>query len=200
MYNVEQLIEQSIDVDDFSDEYYDLLDKLAVDRELTNKFIESFKEKLPTFNKYNIGKVLMLLNSLIISREVQLNELYPMILDLMYKDFSYDVSWGYRFVRLLIKIKGNKEPVFDDILNRTDMNNKVSVGISVCSLYEFCDGLTNIPVEKVSKFLDIVYECSVKNKDDKMLKLVIEDFLLPIINNNRYAKYYHKFKVMGIGS
>ena len=179
------------------DGYHDKLEIIAGSEVYLNDFREVLKENLSSLNRRNILVVVSMLQELILN-QAKLEALYPVILELMYKEASYDFSISPRIARVLIKIRGEDITVFKDITENTDESDPVSVSISVCALYSNYPNFEGIPEATISRFLEKVYICLRKNKGCNDLKLAISSNLLPILQKNDYMGYCGKFSEEGL--
>jgi hypothetical protein len=185
LINIDKLIRYSLSSQaQFNDSYHDLLDKIVDDEILMQSFTQFFVDKNEIIDSTNVAKVTMLLNNVILNREKKLIKLYPVILRLMYEEYSCNPSLAMRFTRLLVAIKEDKQQIFTDILHNTNDKDTKSVSISIFALeYLFADKqvIQQIPKQSFDEFLIKVNRCSENNKDDKKLKAVIEGCLFPLI-------------------
>ena len=198
MENIKYFIESSIKDDaEHNDEYHDNLEYIAGNDAYLSDFIEAFKNSVPLFNRKNILVVVSMLLELI-EYQAKLDSLYPVILELMYKEYCYDWSISPRFAKILIKIRGEDISVFKDIVGITDENNTTSVSISVCSLYSNYPNFEGIAESIISRFLEKIYTCFINNKGCNDLRHAIATNLLPILRNKDYDGYFEKFKSEGV--
>lgn len=192
MNSIKGFLESSLlDDAEHDDSYHDDLENIASNVKYLNDFQEVFKNSIYLFNKSNILVVVSMIRELI-SYKAKLDELYPVIRVLMYKEYSYDFSISPRIAQILIKIKGEDITVFKDIAESTDENDPISVGISVCSLYSNYPNFEGIPEAVIGTFLEKIYICLLNNRNCNKLKIAISTNLLPILKNKDYMGYYRK--------
>jgi len=181
-------------------EYFKNIDVIAHSDVLLSELVKTIDFEVDRLNNKTIWRILSLIDSIFIGREVFIQELYPVLLRMMRNDYSCDASIPYKYVDLLLAIKKDKAEVFKDILQNTSKDNPTSVCISVLALYSPLGDFSDIPKELVEKFLDIVYKCYLENKNHEYLKKAILHELLPCIKENEYSKYYSKFVDEGISA
>lgn len=198
MNSVEDFFKSSLlENAEHNDEYHDDLEIIAGNDVYLNEFQKVLKSSIPLLNKSSILVVVSMLKELI-SYQANLDTLYPVILELMYKENSYDWSISPRFVQILVKIKKEDITVFKDITESTDENDTISVGISVCSLYSNYPNFEGIPESIINRFLEKIYVCLCNNRSCDKLKLAISTYLLPILQTKNYMGYYEKFSNEGL--
>lgn len=199
MFNTKDFLEEVISPS-FVDtpEYFKNLDAIADNDVLLSDLVKAIDSKVDRLNDKTIWRILSLIDSILIGRKVVTEQLYPVVLKMMQKEYSCNASIPYKYVDFLLAIKKNKTEVFKDILQNISKDNPTSVCISVLALYSPLGDFSNTPKELVEDFLDIIYECYLKNKGHAYLKNAILNELLPCIKDNEYSNYYSKFVDEGI--
>ena len=177
---------------EYNDNFWENVENIISDTHSRRGFIEEYKLLEPRLNKDNIMAAIGLITDIVTSLEFNLPELYPTLLKWMYKPFSYNYSVCHRIAKLLINIKeGEKDGVFNDMVNLMNPLDITSIKISICALYsnfEFSD----IKKSLVLKYLEKVCECFKLNKNDESLKRDINNFLLSKITDNDYSDFILK--------
>jgi hypothetical protein len=198
MLNINEFLENAlykkVERDDVYWEYFDKsFDEIIKNEELKNQLIQQFIYESSNFNKDNMGNYRILLNELIVERGVLAEELYPTILKFTYHDFCLNPSIPHKFVKIMLRLK-DKSKVFEDIIKNTDEDNLVKTGISIFSLYGLQSSFEDFPIELVNEFLERVYKCLQKNKDDLRINSIIENYLMEKIKRDTFYSDYLKFQ------
>lgn len=193
MKYVDDFFRNAILEDAEHDDYYHVqLESIASNADLLMDFRGALKTNMPMLNKRSVLVVVSMLRELI-EYKANLEELYTLILELMYKEYSYDWSISPRIVQILKKIKGEDIKVFEDITANTDAENVVSVCISVCALYSNYWDFSELPIVRVNEYLERVFDCFDKNKRCDELRCSIETNLLPLLDCEEYKHYLARF-------
>ena len=198
MININEFLEHSLFSEvERNDSYWDYFENsfndISSNEDMKHQFINLFIEKSKHFSQDNIGRYRTLLEEFIIDRGILAEELYPVILNFIYHDFCYNPSIPHKFIKIMLYLK-DKSGVFRDILENTSKDDSVKTGISICALYGLQGGFEGIPIQLVEKYLDIIFSCLERNKNDEKLKSVIENFLMERIQNDIFNSYYKKFE------
>lgn len=190
MYSIEEFFRNSLlDSADHDDKYHDNLEIIADNDKYLNDLRIVLEEGMNFFNKNNVLVIVSMIKELI-SYKANVDLLYPVMLELMYQENSYDCSISPRITQILINIKREDVTVFKDIVERTNENDTVSVGISLCSLYSNYPNFEGIPEITVNQFLEKIYKCVCNNQNCNKLKHSILYNLLPILQKKDYRGYY----------
>lgn len=181
---------------EYSDDFWMKLESILKNSNSKNEFIECYKMLVPRIKKDNIMAAIGLITDIVTSLEVNLPELYPTLLMLLYKPYSYNYSVCHRIARLLIDIReGNINFVFNDIVNEMNPYDSTSIKISICVLYGNFE-FNLLRSDLVTEYIQKVYKCLDVNKDDEGLKQDIRNFLLSKIDDSKYRDLKLKFDYM----
>jgi len=113
---IESILKNTIEYDD---EFYKKLEIMATDCECQKELINSLINIEKEINSENVNYILSIVDELIFCYNINLNELYPMFLNIMFCDYSLDYSLCFGFVKFLLGMKiGVEEVFFKKYLNK----------------------------------------------------------------------------------
>ncbi|MFR7592407.1 MAG: hypothetical protein ACLUVC_13275 [Longibaculum sp.] len=190
MININDIF--SVNMED--DSYYDLLDNICSSKLNQKEIISYIKKNILT--KEQKEKIFFLLSELYELPLENLHnldfiELYEWLLNEMFDKKNYDYSNGYRFVHLLKHIKGNDKCVYNDVVNRINIDDPMSVRIAITSTYKN-------DFYKYPDVMDLFFEKiiqSLKNKHkEKEIRNDFNNFLKEYLVMKNYKKYKTYFR------
>lgn len=197
MFDIDEFLDDTIKHkhdDNFNwDIYYRKISRITRQPDRIRKVIDYYREHFHNFNKSNALKALGVISD-IFEENVIITEFYPILLYMMFRDYSVDASIPYKYIRLLLKIEPNKAIVFRDILLNMDVNNPNSITIGVLSLYSDIGDFSSYTEEILQEYLFKVSECYQHNKGNDYLARSIFYDILPRINHDKYMRYRNIFK------
>jgi len=186
---IESILKNTIEYDD---EFYKKLEIMATDCECQKELINSLINIEKEINSENVNYILSIVDELIFCYNINLNELYPMFLNIMFCDYSLDYSLCFRFAKVLIGMKnGDEEDVFKDILNQIKSKQLTKIRIAVCSLYGNFD-FDTIEKKLLNIFLQEIMVLLNYYKENMAFKNDVKYFLIPKIQNSKFNIYYEE--------
>ncbi len=177
-------------VDD--EKYSELVDELGTSSRSQTEFINYVlsHEILSAEDEY---KIFMLLSEIYTLAEYEKNYnvdklkiLYEWVLKVMFKKEFYNYSLCYVFSDLLIKMSKNIKQVFQDIIEKIDVYNSVSVQIAICSMYGYYNFFEY--KELTEKFLNKILIAIEKNVDNQGIIDDFNYFVMERINIGEYKQ------------
>lgn len=154
------------------------------------EFIE-YVLSLKMGHKYVMG-IMMLIKDLCENERISFDQLYEWVLHQMFCEEFYDYSFCYKFVDCLILLEKDVYKIFQDIVDKMNVNNSLSIQIAVASMYHHDDLFEKYP-QIGQAFLDKVLLCVDKN--EQFMKTV-HMFLKPVLRKKHYFKYRIRFIFM----
>lgn len=194
---VDYILKQDDDwTDEDQNEYFSTVERIVKNRNIPDILI-ILDEKKEQIYANNILSIIEFLDEALEEGYSDFVDIRNYVLKIMYSSYNCDMSRPYQYVRLLMKLKMTLQEIFKYIVDNTDENNVDKVCISVFALYSPIK-LTEMSSELVNAFLDKVYHCFTKNKENHNLIAGIKNFLMKKISSNEYIYYYDKFVKAGI--
>ncbi|WP_253351600.1 hypothetical protein [Sebaldella sp. S0638] len=174
------------------EEYSKLVEEIGTSNKSQKEFID-YVLSYESLNVEDEYKIFMLLREIYMLAKYQENYnvnnlkiLYKWVLKVMFKKEFYDYSMCYKFSDLLVKISNNIKQVFQDIIEKIDVYNSISVQIAICSMYGYYNFFEY--KELTEKFLNKILIAIEKNGDNQGIIDDFNYFVMERINIGEYKQ------------
>ncbi|RRJ65501.1 hypothetical protein EHV15_23215 [Paenibacillus oralis] len=190
MLNLSEFITYSIGNSvQYNDDFHDILEKISENDDLLEQYCSLLHDRLLSFDPIQFAKLLIVIQDLVLTWEVNTKQLYLLILEIMFHENNESCSHANKFTRLLLKLNKNKTVVFEDILENTTPENISSVRKSIHSLYG------NFVFEELDRVLidrflhTILTSLKISNENSEFLKKDIVNYLIKKLENPQFENY-----------
>ncbi|MCD1258188.1 hypothetical protein B5M42_004960 [Paenibacillus athensensis] len=193
MVNLERFIDDVIFSHGFEhseQNYSAILKYLSQHESAVRDFSNSFKKKIHVLDLSSTRRIVSLLDDMVFTYEIQLNDLYSEILQLMFRKSSFDASLSSSFLKLLIGIKRDKVEVFSNVVEYIKDFDPTKVNISLYALYGNYPDFAILPESVLQNYLEIIQKCLRANS---YLKKDAKHYLEKRVKGNNYEKYLNDF-------
>ncbi|QGQ93741.1 hypothetical protein EHS13_01875 [Paenibacillus psychroresistens] len=195
--NIEKFVNKVLSEDhEYDDNYNKTLDEISENNELLIQLAELIETKVHVFNVSNGMKVEEILYDIVITREKKVPEFYPILLNMMYQEYSCNVSFTYKYIDQLIFIKSDITEVFQDIIKYIEPNEATSACISLFALYSPLGEFNNFDENLIVEYLKKILESLRINNNHDYLKKAVKNQLINKIQNIKYVNYLSQFKLL----